>query len=354
MRADRLVSILLWLQVRGQTSAAELAERLEVSERTILRDMDALTTAGIPVQAVRGRRGGWLLPEEYRTTPRWLSGDEIAALAVLSPASTLAALGMEDDARTAWLKLQAALPAPQREQAAAMRARIHVDSGSWKPQDERFDWLPLLSLALQEDRMVRLRYRRADGTESERVVAPLGLVSKGSTWYLVATVEGQIRTYRVSRIETATLRPEPAERPDGFDLAAYWESSKVSLREGLPTYPVTIRTPADALGELRSRASWARITTVGPVQADSWVTVEIMFEIERDAIAAALSLGDRCLVLAPDALRRAVIDRLHRALDRYADCGDTVNRTHFPARREERHPDELSPDHPRPASGRGA
>jgi len=330
VRADRLVSILLWLQVSGQTSTSELARRLEVSERTILRDMDALTIAGIPVRAVRGRRGGWLLPEEYRTTPRWLSGGEIGALAVLSPTSTLAALGMEDDARTAWLKLQAALPAPQREQAASMQARIHVDSGSWKEQDERFEWLPLLDLALQDERSVWLRYTRADGIGSERLVSPLGLVSKGSTWYLVAGVEGQIRTYRVSRIESAALRPETAVRPEGFDLASYWESSKIALRKGLPTYPVTLRVTGDALGEFRSRASWARIQAVAPVQSDGWVTVEAMFEIEPDAIAAALSLGDRCVVVAPDSLRLAVVSRLPAALDRYADSGDTVDRKHSP------------------------
>jgi predicted DNA-binding transcriptional regulator YafY len=319
MRADRLVSILLWLQVRGRTSAAELARRLEVSERTILRDMDALTMAGIPVRAARGRHGGWMLPEEYRTAPRWLSADEVGALAVLSPAATLAALGIDEDARSAWLKLQAALPPLQRAQAALRHERIHVDSGSWKQSDERFDWLTLVHHAVQEGKMLWLRYSRADGTGSERVVAPLGLVARGNAWYLVADVDGQLRTYRISRIDAAAIRPGEVQRPPDFDLATYWEASKVELRERVPRYPVTLRVADAALPDLRARASWARIEDTGPIDPDGWRTVEIRFELERDAVAAVLALGPQCEAIAPASLRRAVAAQLRLALARYED-----------------------------------
>ena len=329
MRADRLVSILLWLQVRGHTTTADLAQRLEVSERTILRDMDALTVAGVPVQATRGRKGGWFLPAEYRNSPRWLSGGEIGALAVLSPASTLAALGLENEARTAWMKLQAALPSAQRDQAALIRNRIHVDAGSWRPTDERFDWLPLLFVALQEECQVRMRYARADGEIRERDVSPLGLVSKGATWYLVAAVDDAIRTYRISRIEEANLLETPADPPAGFNLAEYWDSSKVALRTGLPEYPVTFRLVGDAVTELRQRASWARIRAVRELSHDGWREVDVLFEIEPDAVAAALSLGERCMVVAPASLRHTVIEELRAALDRYATGGDTGNQ-HLP------------------------
>jgi len=320
MRADRLVSILLWLQVRGQTSSAELAERMEVSERTIHRDMDALTTAGIPVRAVRGRHGGWLLPEEYRTAPRWLSADEVGALAVLSPATTLAALGIDDEARSAWLKLQAALPPPQRAQAALRHERIHIDASSWKPSDERLDWLALLHHAVIEGKPLWIRYVRADGSGSERVVGPLGLVARGNTWYMVATVEDQVRTYRVSRIDAAAIRVGAVTRPPDFDLAAWWESSKVALRDRVPRYPVTLRVADAALPDLRARASWARIADTGPLDEDGWRTVDVRFELERDAIAAVLALGDRCEAVAPDGLRESVRTHLRRALDRY-DAG---------------------------------
>jgi predicted DNA-binding transcriptional regulator YafY len=324
MRADRLISILLWLQVRGQTTTSELANRLEVSERTILRDMDALTTAGIPIRAVRGRQGGWVLPVEYRTSPRWLSAGEIGALAVLSPATTLEALGIDNDARSAWLKLQAALPPAQRDLATQMRERIHVDSSSWKQSTERLDWLGLLYHALREERMVWLRYTRADGTTSDRVVSPLGLVARVSTWYLVAAVDDDIRTYRVSRISEATMRPESAERPPGFDLAAHWESSKVAMQERVPSFPVTLRVLAPAVADLRARANWARIEQVAIPDAHGWVLVEIMFELEHDALAAVLGLGERCEVVSPPELRRSVAFQIRRALDLYPERSDTT------------------------------
>jgi predicted DNA-binding transcriptional regulator YafY len=317
MRADRLVSILLWLQVRGRTSTSELARRLEVSDRTILRDMDALTTAGIPVLAARGRRGGWMLPEEYRTTPRWLSAGEVGALAILSPAATLAALGIDDDARSAWLKLQAALPPPHRARATLLQERIHVDSGTWKPSDERLDWLILVHHAVQEGRMLWMRYVRANGTETERVVAPLGLVAKGSAWYLVGLADDQLRTYRVSRIEAATIRPDDVQRPPGFDLAAYWESSKAELQDRLPAVPVTLRVAEAALSTLRDRANWARIVAVDPVDPSGWLTVRMTFELKEDAIAAVLGMGAKCEMIAPSVLRDAVITHLRQALDQY-------------------------------------
>ena len=317
MRADRLVSILLWLQVRGQTSTAELARRLEVSERTILRDMDALTTAGIPVQSVLGRNGGWRLPEEYRTSPRWLSADEVGALAVLSPPAILEALGIDQEARSAWLKLQAAMPAAHRNRLRHLRDRIHVDTGTWQPTGERFDWLTLLFHAVQEERMLWIRYVRADGTSSERIVAPLGLVAKGATWYLVGSVEDQLRTYRVSRIDAATIRAEPVTRPPVFDLAAYWESSKAALRERVPTFQVTVRIAEAALPQLRARAKWGRVVGTEEPDATGWVTATMTFEDRRDAIAAVLGLGAMCEMIAPEPLRQEVIAHLRQALDRY-------------------------------------
>lgn len=220
MRADRLVSILLSLQVHGTTSTTELARRLEVSSRTIHRDMDALSGAGIPVFALRGRNGGWALPHEYRGTARWLSASEVRALAVASPAQVLADLGLGGIAEAAWLKLLAALPPPHRDDAAATQSRVHIDPGMWRSRPEPTPWLPVLKQGVFGDRLVRVLYRRADGATSERTIAPLGLIAMGTTWYIVAEVDGGTRTYRVSRVEQAELLEERFGRPDGFDLAA--------------------------------------------------------------------------------------------------------------------------------------
>lgn len=215
MRAERLVSILLSLQVRGQMSTTDLAERLEVSPRTIHRDMDVLSTAGIPVYAMRGRRGGWALPEEYRGSARWLSAEEVRVLAVLSPAQLLDDLGLSGSAEAAWHKLIASLPAAHRDEATRTQERIHVDAATWQPRTEAVPYLPLVKHAVFQDHLVRIGYRRADGTVTTRTIAPLGLVAKGTTWYVVAGCDDDVRTYRLSRIERADLLPERFERPLG-------------------------------------------------------------------------------------------------------------------------------------------
>lgn len=328
MRADRLVSILLWLQVRGKTSTSELARRLDVSERTIHRDMDALTTAGIPVRAELGRHGGWLLPEEYRTSPRWLSAAEVGALAVHSPVAVLEALGLDHDAESAWLKLEAAMPPPHRAQFSHLRDRIHVDTGTWRPTDEKVDWLMLLFRAVQRERMLWLRYLRADGTASERVAAPLGLVAKGAIWYLIAAVEEHIRTYRVSRIDAATILPDGAKRPAGFDLGTYWNTSKATMQERIPRFPVVLRIAEDALPELRSRANWGRIVETERSDTGGWVIVTMRFEDERDAVAAALGLGSMCEMMSPKHLRDRVIDELRQSLVHYNETISTSGIQH--------------------------
>lgn len=334
MRADRLVSILLWLQVHGVTPTAELARRFEVSRRTIHRDMDALSAAGIPVYALRGRNGGWALPDAYRGSARWLSADEVRSLAVLSPAQVLTDLGLGTVAEAAWLKLLTALPPPHRDEAARIQARLHVDTGGWRPRDEPAPWLPVIKQAVFDDRLVRLRYRRADGSGSEPTLAPLGLVARGPTWYVVAETGGELRTYRVSRIESAELLDERFRRPEGFDLAAAWAASKATLVAGVPRYPVTLRVEAGAIDALRGNGRWGRVEHVGPADRDGWREVAMLFERFDDARATALSLGPRAEVVAPAELRAAVVAALQATLARYdrqrrrdarADPGDNVN-----------------------------
>ena len=167
--------------------------------------------------------------------------------------------------------------------------------------------------------MLWIRYSRSDGTGSERVVAPLGLVARGNTWYLVAGVDRQLRTYRISRIDAAAIRPGDVRRPPDFDLATHWETSKTELRERVPRYPVTLRVADAALQDLRARASWARIEATGPVDPNGWRSVEVRFELEQDAVAAVLGLGGQCEAIAPESLRTAVAAQLRQALAHYED-----------------------------------
>lgn len=318
MRADRLVSILLWLQVHGKTSTTELARRLEVAPRTILRDMDALSTSGVPVIAHRGRTGGWSLPEEYRLGSKWLSTAEVRALAVLTPAHVLVDLGIAGTADAAWLKLMAALPPVHRDEATFVQDRIHVDTSTWRPRHESTAWLLELKEALFSDRRVNFAYRRSGGECVGRTVAPLGLVAKGHAWYLVARVDGQDRTYRVSRIQSVKVLPEQFERPADFDLRGFWEASKVSLEQGLPRYPVTLRVQEQTAAMLPGGLRWARLEGVDPAGPDGWCHVRILFETREEACSSVLRFGDRVEVLAPKELRDDVAESARSTLALYA------------------------------------
>src|SRR5215831_17768904 len=186
MRADRLISIMLLLQVRRQITARELARRLEVSERTIHRDMEALGMAGVPVVAERGTGGGWSLLEGYRTNLTGLTGTEMQALLLAKPSPLLADLGLRQAAEVALLKLLAALPAMSRRAAEYARQRLHVDGAGWHEAAEAVPFLLPIQEAIWQERKLRLTYQRGDGATVERLVDPLGLVAKGGVWYLAA------------------------------------------------------------------------------------------------------------------------------------------------------------------------
>lgn len=319
MRADRLISILMHLQVHRRATARELAGRLEVSERTVHRDMEALSIAGVPVYAQRGTGGGWFLPEGYRTDLTGLGEAEVRALFLAGPARVLADLGLDGAADGARGKLLAALPRAYRRDAEFVRQRIHVDVAGWRRSEESAPLLGTLREAIWRERTVRLAYGRGEGDAVERLVDPLGLVAKGSAWYLVAAVEGAIRTYRVSRVRGAEITDEAAARPEGFDLAASWEESKQRFVAALPRYPVTARVHPDALARIRNAGRWARVEDVGAPDAEGRVVARVTFEIEEDARECLLGLGPRVEVLEPQRLRDDVIRLARETVATY--CG---------------------------------
>ena len=269
MRADRLLSILLLLQVHRRLTARDLATRLEVSERTIHRDMEALSAAGFPVFAERGIGGGWMLVEGYKTNLTGLNRDEIQALFLTKPLRLLADLGLKKASDAAFIKLSAALPAAHRDNVEQARQRIHVDLAGWNHSSESIEFLPLLQEAVWQERKLRFTYERAGGCDAvERLADPLGLVAKGSAWYLVAAVEGEIRTYRVSRVLEAILTDDPCIRPKDFDLAAYWEQSTVDFKAQLPQYIAKVRAHPDIFPRLRFAGRFARIGKADPPDED--------------------------------------------------------------------------------------
>lgn len=330
MRADRLLSILMLLQSRGRMTAGELACELEVSERTIYRDLDALSAAGVPVYAERGPGGGCALLDSYRTTLTGLTQEEVRALFMLSIPAPLAELGVDQELKMALLKLSAALPATRRQDEERARQRIHLDSSGWFETRESVPHLQTLQRAVWEDRKLHLTYRLRFGAQAEWLVEPYGLVAKANVWHLVCAREGHLRVYRVSQVLEASISDESFERPDDFDLAAFWQGWCAEVEENRPYYPVIVRVAQDLapwlpqyFGEpIREEVARAQSTPVQGVETGSpdtagWLTVTLLFESLHEARERLLGFGGAVEVVAPVALRLGVVDFARQIISRY-------------------------------------
>jgi predicted DNA-binding transcriptional regulator YafY len=318
VRADRLLSIVLLLQAHHQMTSRDLASRLEVSERTIHRDMEALSGAGIPVIAARGSGGGWSLLGEYRTDLTGLTETELQSLFVTKPAKLLADLRLEKAADGALLKLLASLPATFRQGVERARQRIHVDVSGWSRREEAVPFLPLLQEALWLERQVQITYGRGEDCEPvQRRVAPFGLVAKGSVWYLVGAVDGHVRSYRVSRISQAEVLNERAEIPADFDLARYWEQSSSAFRSNVPNYLATFWVSPEVWLRLSFAGRFARVTETEETDARGWRKAVVGFDVEEMACEYALSFGPNLEVIEPASLREKVMMMAQATLEFY-------------------------------------
>jgi predicted DNA-binding transcriptional regulator YafY len=314
MRADRLLSIMLLLEMHERMTAAELARRLEVSERTILRDMDALSSAGIPVVAERGTGGGWRLMEGYRPQLTGLTVEEVQSLFFSRPQGALAELGFKEASESAWLKLWGSLGARAREQATFVHERILIDPRGWRDSSQALTALPKLIEALWRGRQVRFEYESALHERGERLVHPLGLVAKGSAWYLAASRDGELRSYRVSRASNVIVEADAAIRPDGFDLAKYWEESSSRFREQLPEVQATYLVDPSVLRWIRYRG-W-RI--VEQLDEGERIRVRLRFDSEEEVVQLALSHGADIELIEPVALREVVHEAARGTVGKYA------------------------------------
>ncbi|HEY7913866.1 MAG TPA: YafY family protein [Blastocatellia bacterium] len=326
MRADRLLSIMLTLQVHGRITARELARRMEVSERTIHRDMDALSAAGVPVFAERGAGGGWALVEEYRTNLTGLSRPEIQALFLTKPSRLLADLGLEKASDAAFIKLLASLPSMYRADAEYVRQRIHIDPTGWAGGDEAAPFLQAIQRGIWQERKLVLTYGRHGCEPVERTVDPLGLVAKGSVWYLVAACDGQVRSYRVSRVLGVEVTAEPSVRPRGFDLAAHWEESTSEFKQHLPRYNVRARVSPRVLPRIGFAGRFAKIEHIGPRDDQGWAEVSIRFDAEEVAWEYMLGFGPQVEVIEPGELRYKVIEKAKEVIAFYDRKAPEENR----------------------------
>jgi predicted DNA-binding transcriptional regulator YafY len=314
VKADRLISLLLLLQSRRQCSARVLAERLEVSERTIYRDVDALSAAGVPVYAERGSAGGIVLADGYRRALTNFTEDEIRSLFV-SGASPLADLGLERGLDRALEKLHGGLAGVQQRAAEKSRSRIHLDQRRWNQPEPPREILTALRRAVWDDRRVRIRYEDRNRIASTRTADPLGLVSKAGVWYLVAHCNDELRSFRVDRIRAADELAERFERPAGFDLERYWRESSARFTESSRSGDcvVTLRARNDAIERL---SLYWPAEVVSRRHRDS--LLRVTFPGREIALFQLVAWSDAATLVEPEELRDALVARVRRALARYA------------------------------------
>jgi predicted DNA-binding transcriptional regulator YafY len=314
MRADRLLSLLMLLQARGQMTAQELAQELEVSVRTIYRDVEALSTAGVPVYAERGPGGGCALIDGYRTSLTGLDASEVRALFMLSIPASLDELGAGRELKSALLKLAAALPAARRQDEERVRQRIYLDWSAEGQVEEPVPHLQTMQQAVWEDRVLELAYHLQIGPHSlpfERRVDPYGLVARAGVWHLACASGGRMRVYRVSRVLDARITDERFERPADFDLAAFWKAWCAGQAENRPAYLVKARVAPQLIPLLPLYLGTGTHQAPAPVaepDAAGWVTLTLAFDNLEHARSHILEMGGAVEVLEPEALRRSVID----------------------------------------------
>lgn len=332
MRAARLVQLLLLLQTRGKLTASQLAEKLEVSVRTIYRDMEALSAAGVPVYAEAGPGGGCQLVDGYRTRLTGLTPDEAEALALAGLPGAAADLGLGTVLAAAQLKVDAALPPELRGRTTRMRERFHFDAPGWFSRTDEVPHLPTVARGVWEERRCQIDYQRQEAGTVRRVIDPLGLVLKASRWYLVAAAgdgaDWKARTYRVSRIEDAELLEERSERPEDFDLGTHWTESMEDFSRSMMRHEVEVRASPTAFTHLCQMVGPTAAQTVrdraGAPDADGWVRTVVPVESLDYAHHDFLRYGADVEVLAPAELRDRMATSALSMAAKYATRLDPV------------------------------
>ncbi|MDI3403119.1 helix-turn-helix transcriptional regulator [Streptomyces cavernicola] len=308
MRAARLIKMVLLLQNRPSMTAAELAQELEVSERTVTRDAQALSEAGVPVYADRGRLGGYRLIGGYRTRLTGLARSEAEALFLSGVPGALREMGLEDAASAARLKVSAALLPSLRDASRSAAQRFHLDAPAWFREADPPELLPVVADAVWDDRRVTARYRRQD-TEVERELEPYGLILKAGAWYLCARVpeHGAHRVYRIDRFTSVTPGDDRFVRDEEFELPRFWEERAAQFARSILRSAAVLRlSPAGARSlpyVTDPAAAREALAAAGPADERGWVRIVLPVENDDVAYSQLIVLGAECEVLEPAALR---------------------------------------------------
>lgn len=328
MRADRLLALLLLLQTHGKLTTRELAERLEVSSRTVIRDLEALSVAGLPVYSERGPDGGWRLMEDFRSRLGMMRLHEIKSLFIVPSDTIMRQLGLparEDEVRT---KLLHALPSPMKREAEQFLDKIYIDTGTWAPSvesEEQAERFALVYEAVWQELQLHMEYEKADGSRIQRSVAPLGLVAKGNTWYLVASSgKEQLRSYRLSRMLSVQVSPDAIVRPAEFSLREYWHRSKSEFVQGIPVYEAEVLAHRSILGRLTFTGKFVKHIHLheesggeGVADENSWTRVSLRFNDEEEIVEYVMGFGERMKLVQPAHLIDTIMARAQAILKLY-------------------------------------
>jgi len=320
MRADRLISIVMLLQTRERMTADELSKELEVSPRTIYRDITALSLAGIPVYTDRGPGGGIALLESYRTSLTGMSEDEARALFMLSIPQAVVDLGYGQKLKSALLKLAGAMPAGQQMVQMHTHQRIYLDTTSWTQKDEPPPHIGTIYQAVWQDKRVKLIYQGNFDTQIEVEIAPLGLVAKMNTWYLVGMDSGYMRVIRIADILLVDTLDQGFTRDEDFDLESFWKEWCKTSQERRSVYVVQIKAAPELCSKLHlylGEVGKYTMSGTEAVDAKGWRVVTIRFENFFRARESILNFGNAAEVLEPEALKLSVIDFARQIVDFY-------------------------------------
>ncbi|WP_257352060.1 helix-turn-helix transcriptional regulator [Pseudalkalibacillus decolorationis] len=319
MKAERMMKILILLQYGETISTPMLARELEVSERTIHRDMESLSAAGIPVYSERGKTGGWKLVDDWKQKLSWLKEKEVLSLFLPHAEKLLSDLNMDISTADIRDKLLLSLPEQSRERAMNLWERVYVDMGTWR--NEKNDPNPPMDVIQQvvmNNQKVKLDYKKPSGEIKETSIKPLGLVAKGSTWYIVALNENdEYRNYKIGRILKASLIDEYFERPNHFRLADYWEESKKEFVQKLPEFNVNVKASPLVKDRMMFTGRFVRSTHIGKEIKDGWTEMNLNFPTEDEAINFILGFGNQLKVISPDNLINKIKDRAREVLNFY-------------------------------------
>lgn len=315
MRADRLLTIMLLLQTRGRMTAQSLADELEVSRRTILRDVNALSAAGVPVYAEGGHGGGISLDEQYRSTLAAMQDKEIRTLFIGDNVELLREIGLGEAAQSTLLKLRAVLPARHQPSVDHIRQRILIDPVWWWHDARPPPWWDELQQAVYEDRQIETVYERYDGQVVERTLDPYSLVAKSSTWYLVAHHAGRVRTYRALRFRQITLLESRFERRDDYDLPNFWQQQLQRFSELVADYEFALRVDPARLNFLKTIVP-GHYQQIRAAEAGGWLTLRFHLESVDLAHMLVFGLGAQATVVEPAGLQEAVLETAQALLER--------------------------------------